>query len=457
MTDAQGTYQFTSVPEAQRYVINYRLDGYGEYSQVVYAGQTVETVYLLPVDQFAQFDPDAAFSLDVTVPHQQANITVVSLPAGSLVHENGLPVSGMVQGSVTLIDPSANVSLMPGNFTTVIEGSGDIAPIESFGAVDIVFKDEQGNRLQLAQGQTATIQIPIASGQNPFTAPDTIPLYYFDTQSGHWVEEGTATKQFVNSAFYYEGQVSHFTTWNADQVYNTTYIHGCVNNRFGEFVEDARISATGVDYIGASYAITDANGQFRIPVKRSSQLLLAATTIGLSSLIDIDVDNLAAVSPGSDEKVLNSCLVLALSDAQIKLSWDRYPEDMDVHLYGPKDSAGLEQFHVYYGNKTVTLNNTLIAQDRDDTDSYGPEIINISGFPYPGTYSFYVHEYHSSQPPVFPPLVNLNLGNLSRSFRADLSTKGNNTCWHVFDLEVDDSMDVEIVSKMIWSNSDKCD
>ena len=52
------------------------------------------------------------------------------------------------------------------------------------------------------------------------TLPATFPLYHLNETTGRWTQEGTATLQTdpATGAKYYEGTVSHFSTWNADRM-----------------------------------------------------------------------------------------------------------------------------------------------------------------------------------------------------------------------------------------------
>ena len=78
---------------------------------------------------------------------------------------------------------------------------------------------------------------------------------------------------------YYEGQVSHFTVWNADQPYETIYINGCVVNTAGQPV-DASVVSEGIDYYGSASTVTSADGKFKVAARRSSQVQVTAQSGG---------------------------------------------------------------------------------------------------------------------------------------------------------------------------------
>lgn len=61
-------------------------------------------------------------------------------------------------------------------------------------------------------------------------------------------------------------------------------------------------------------------------------------------------------------------------------------------MTGPDSEGG--RFHLYYGNSDINLNETLYASlDRDDTDSYGPEIVTIWHLSPDDVYRYSVHDY----------------------------------------------------------------
>lgn len=446
-TNDTGYYQFSAVVDADRYVLNFSAPGYGDYSTIYYAGQALEPVSLVSVSASASFSLNSPLDMLVAVPQQQVDIAVVSLPANSLVTENGSPASGNAEAIITLIDPSNNANLMPGNYTTLINDDNDVASIESFGAVDIVFKDDEGNKLQLADGQTATIRIPIASGRDPFTAPSIIPLFYFDTTTGHWVEEGTATKHFSPDGAYYEGSVSHFTTWNADRVIDTVYIKGCVTNNLGEKLGNVKIVSSGVDYIGSATTYSDSLGQFEVAARKDSQLFLTAISQSLSSLLSVTTQGVDLQLP--------ACLQLNVTQAQISLSWGQYPKDLDAHFWGPLNTDSDERFHIYYSESEKVVNGAYIALDVDDTSSFGPEIIHLSRFPYAGTYSYYVHHY-SNEEQVEPEQVKFSWGDNLKTITSDINDRNGKRCWHVFDVYVDEESEISQSVTDEWVTADGC-
>jgi hypothetical protein len=149
----------------------------------------------------------------------------VSIPANSLVTASGQPVQGQVEVDVSTVDLYSPDG-MPGDYTVAVspETRATAAYMESFGAGTITIR--KGNEmLQLAQGTTAEILIPVDRGQLEAgaIAPATIPLLRYETKTGLWQSIGTATLDTARRS--YVATVEHLSEFNADIVKTNP---GCV-------------------------------------------------------------------------------------------------------------------------------------------------------------------------------------------------------------------------------------
>jgi len=211
------------------------------------ANPTIATrVMLLPVAVDLAFDTTQPAVL--RVPGSAARVELV---ANSLVREDGQAISGITSVALTPIDPSVDVAQMPGLMVDSISG----VPIESLGALSVSFTDATGAPLNLASGQTATIHIPATPAAGA-TLPATYPLYHLNETSGRWTQEGTATLQIdpATGAQYYEGTVSHFSTWNADQMITRSGIDlgSTLSGVTCTVTAGLHVQAVGIDYNGAT-------------------------------------------------------------------------------------------------------------------------------------------------------------------------------------------------------------
>jgi alpha-tubulin suppressor-like RCC1 family protein len=208
--------------------------------------QFAALVVLLPIASTQSFDPTQGAVL--RVPGSSAR---VELAANSLARGDGQPPSGTAVASVTPIDPSRNISDMPGLMVDATSG----LPIESLGALAVNFSDAAGAPLNLASGQTATIRIP-ATPAAGVVLPASFPLYHLNETTGVWTQEGTAALQSdaATGGQYYEGSVSHFSVWNADQVYQraTIDLAATVGGVACSVPAGLSVQAIGLDYNGIS-------------------------------------------------------------------------------------------------------------------------------------------------------------------------------------------------------------
>jgi hypothetical protein len=349
----------------------------------------------------------------------------VVLPAAGVQRTDGSVPTGNMRVRMTPINPAVDSATMPGDFTTV--AGNQSTSIESFGALSVTLADSAGAALNLRPGSSATVRIPV--GTRDSAPPATIPLFFFDNATGRWMQEGTATLQGTGASRYYEGTVTHFSTWNADRVVDTVRLSGCVADAAGTRVAGARVYSDGVSYSGTSSAVTDASGNFSIAVRRSSVLTLVGQSGARLT------NTLRATSTAADSAVTD-CLTLAQAGAGLtmKLTWGELPFDLDSHLYTP---AGDE---IYYGSPGNLIAAPFANLDVDDTSSYGPEVITISRLMV-GTYTYFVNNFsgHANGPiAASGARVELNVpGRPSELFAPPTGETSTTTDWVLFALDVD--------------------
>lgn len=435
-TAADGSFTLQAPVDA-RAVARVQAPGHAPTVRIasIVAGQsTTLTAQLLPVG--ATTSINLANGGDVSVPGSTA---LVSLAPGSLVRSDGGTAAASINVSLTPIDPSVNPALMPGDFTA---GSAT-APqlIESFGALQIELRDASGAAYNLAAGRTATLRIPL--GTRSATPPATVPLFFMDEATGRWVQEGSATLQGTGADRYYEGSVSHFSTWNADQVTETVRLSGCVRDANGQPVANAQLLSDGIDYSGSSRAVSGADGSFVIEVKRGGLLTLSALASDrLTNTLRVEGTTTAA------DATLAECLVTSFSTAgiSVKLTWGVQPDDVDSYMLTPDGAV------VSYTDQGSLSQAPYVALDVDDTDSFGPEVVTVTRL-MPGTYRYLVNNYSGTFGPGLtssPVRVELNRGGALRLFSPPAG-EGTNLWWHVFNLVVDANCAVTVVPVNTWS------
>lgn len=296
-TGADGRFTLTAVPAGAAVLTFSATDHTRAFANATVAvGQTSSTTARLsPVGVRQTYS--AAAGATVAMAGTAAQVT---LPAGGIVTAAGTAYTGTVTVELSPIDPASDPGNMPGDMTTRLPDNR-VVPIESFGAMAVVLTDGSGNRLNLGSGATATIRIPLATRSS--VPPATVPLFWFDETTGLWVQEGSAALRGTAPNQYYEGTVSHFTVWNADQVANTLQVSGCLRSAAGDPVAQARVRSEGIDYSGVGYALTDAAGNFTVAMRRDSQAVISAENAGFHS-------NNVVAGPSSADITLANCLVM---------------------------------------------------------------------------------------------------------------------------------------------------
>ncbi len=429
-TNSEGQFSVAAFSTDQRITLNADAEGYAEHAVILTSNRPLAdqlTIRLQENSLNLEFDSTLSqnFALD--------DLVLLNLPENALVDSNGTLFEGTAKVEINVIDPALDSSTMPGDYQVQPEnGNSDI--LESFGALAVTFQSPAGP-LNLAAGQQATIRIPVSSLYDISAAPSTMPLYYFDNDSGFWVEEGSATlvEDAETGQPVYVGQVSHFTVWNADQPLNTVELTGCVFDSTGNPLANIQIISDGRDYIGRSSAYTGNNGCYTIQVRINSDLILYFSGNGESYVLEWNSSTLSVPD-----------VTLEASAFSAKLTWGANPYDLDAHFITP---AG----EVYFSNSSLQQDGFFAMLDVDDTSSFGPEVISSSAFNIPGCYEYYVHNYSGTTAwDLSNAKVNISLDNQHKQFlitQADAQSSDFQDVdkrWSIFTADVDADLNVTI-------------
>lgn len=220
-TDGFGKAAFTvQIPKsATHVVVVVKKDGFISQSMRIEAGQLEQlSANLLNVKQTVSIARIEEAQVIQSV-YQNAQITI---PENAFVLPNGQPATGAVTVAFTPWDiTAADLNAMPAN-GVARDAQGNIVNLISAGMITATFTNAAGQKLQLAAGKTADIQmdLPVASINNQkLLVGSSIPMWHFDEAKGLWIEEGVG--QVVASLSSTTGlavhaTVSHFSTWNWD-------------------------------------------------------------------------------------------------------------------------------------------------------------------------------------------------------------------------------------------------
>ena len=237
-----GSFQIENFPETKRGVVNFTRDGY-VFTCLITRIRSGETSYLEA--QMAMERPAGFIQSDIGGTVTTPDGASVTTTPGSLVDPSGNPYSGAVIVSMTLFDPTTDFGQVafPGDFEGVTL-DGDTIPILSYGYMDVRLRDAGGNILQIADGETANISIPIPLDLR-VSAPANLPIWYFDTSVGKWYEETVG----INVGNAYQATITHFSMWNSDVGYSRSYVIGRILDCDGNPVKGANVTIKGISPI----------------------------------------------------------------------------------------------------------------------------------------------------------------------------------------------------------------
>jgi hypothetical protein len=289
-SNAFGAFVLTGIPAGQVQVsVSKATD---ETAGLTYS--TTQVVLTLTENQSVSVFP---------VLHQGCFETVsIGGTAGSVAtDDDGMTCSGTVQltgtyakvqyGVTSFVTPSngatfsgtARFEMIPIAFPATPSATTDFAwalglpgattPVETIGATEFRVIDEAtGEQLGVAAGDTnVVLTVPTWTlGNTTAFKP-----YFYNLSTGTWGAEPNATITLVHTISVSEApnidlvdiQVPHLTWWSVtDPTPQTTCVTGSVTVN-GAPAPNVWVHATGLNYVGASSAVTDGNGAFCVDVK----------------------------------------------------------------------------------------------------------------------------------------------------------------------------------------------
>jgi hypothetical protein len=340
-----------------------------------------------------------------------ANGASVTLPANALSAVGGGASPPVVNVRVTSIAVGTDPHLLSGDYT---DDNG--VRLEAFGAANL----GSAVPVEVAAGQTLTLRIPVSTRST--AAPSTATLYFLDSASGQWVEQGPVS---ITSGAYV-ATVSEFGQYMVGAaVASPVAVTGCVNDDSGAPAANVRMELEGISYTGTAQVTTDATGAFSLPARVSSRVVVSGRRGSF-------LTNSAARDVASASINISPCLTLPSTNAAtMRLTWGEFPRDIDSHLRTP-DGA-----HVYYASKGSLTQAPFSSLDVDDVTGFGPEVTTIRR-PKVGIYRFYLHNFSNSFNPGMtgsPTRVDLNYAGRSVVF-APPPLEGSALYWHLFDLYI---------------------
>lgn len=411
-TDSQGTFSQATSPAIPRLVVEGDATGFERLYGVTEVLGTVPSVSILRLTPFGVTSTiTVASGGSVTDTASPASLTV---PANALLAAGGGAAPATVDIRVTAVNVGSDSNLLSGDYT---DSSG--TPVQSFGAATIT----PSVPLEVVSGQQLALQIPLSTRSN--VAAASASLYYFDTSTGRWVQEGTATL-VSGTASYYQASVTRFAQWMVGAaISGAVTVTGCVEDDTGAPAPNVRMAGDGVNYSSINSATTNASGQFSVLAPANSSLVLQGRRGAF-------LTNALAVNVASSAVSIPTCLTIPTTNAAtMRLTWGEFPRDIDSHLHVPGGA------HVYYVSHGSLAAEPFANLDVDDVTGFGPEVTTIRR-PKIGIYRFYLHNFSQTFSPGMtgsPTSVELNYAGRTVVFTPPAG-EGTALYWHLFDLEI---------------------
>lgn len=372
-TDANGFFRVL-VPIANKYSVTISKLGYTTYGQAYENAQSGK-LYTIRKLETRQVNT----SNDIVLTDGQAQLSV---PKNSLVDKSGKLPTGALNANFSILDITTNE--FPGDFIgRDREGTKNLI---SYGMAEISFYDNQGQKFNLKKGAKAQLILPVAYGNNKRIlekAPTTIPIWTYNTATGEWDKNATATLDLQKGV--YIGLLDHFSTINMDQPGVATCLRVLTDPELmNKYLRVSDVAGDGIDYATVKEVqINNAlSAIYRIPVNQKVRIEVLDGPGG-TPIADVLIDVFDNTQPGLGW-VLNANNEV-LSGAALADLWPVYPYETcpkTIHLkFQPnanpanpvtdynaflfyKGIGSLANANTYYatvdqGNHRLTLSNWL--------------------------------------------------------------------------------------------------
>ncbi len=411
-TDAQGLFSQATAAANPRLVIEGDAAGFETLYGVTEVLGTVPSVSILRLTPFGTTSSVTVASGGAVT--DTATPASLSVPANALLAAGGGAAPATVDIRVTAVNVGSDSNLLSGDYSD----SGG-APVQAFGAVTVA----PSVPLEVVSGQTMTLQIPLST-RSP-VAPASAALYFLDTTTGRWIQDGSATL-VSGTPSYYTANVTRFAQWMVgNAISGAVPVTGCVIDDAAQPAANVRMAGDGVNYSSIQSATTNGSGQFTVLAPPNSSLVLQGRRGAF-------LTNALAVNVGSSAVSIPTCLTIPTTNAAtMRLTWGASPSDIDSHLHVPGG------YHVYYVTRGTLSAEPYANLDVDDVTGFGPEVTTIRR-PKIGIYRFYLHNFSQTFSPGMtgsPTRVELNYAGRTVVFSPPTG-EGTALYWHLFDLEI---------------------
>ncbi|MDE7117024.1 MAG: carboxypeptidase-like regulatory domain-containing protein [Bacteroidaceae bacterium] len=273
-TNASGLFSFSKVDVVEkRSVVRFTKSGYFDVVRSVEVENGDSWNVVICKKDNSEFSSKATYASSAPKDLEAAKMKVSLKQNGYVTDATGKEFFGEVNAEMVYLDPNNEnfADMMPGGDLAAVRTDGSEAQLVSYGMTAVNLTDNNGNKLQLKDGQPATLSFPIPEGmtENP---PSTIPLWSFNESTGLWEEEGEA----ILVGDVYVGQVHHFSWWNLDYPEKQGTVEGYVKDALGNPIKGITL------HVGQVTTKTDSKGYYKqaVPADTDFEIVVRSADYG---------------------------------------------------------------------------------------------------------------------------------------------------------------------------------
>jgi hypothetical protein len=261
-TDKDGYYKFSNIAAKKRVSINFEKEGYINNSEIITIDEDTSNYLEASLDEnlfkwtYESKDGSIGEKLNIASDIQYTD-------------DNGSSYNGKVTVYYSFKDTTSSEGRdsFPGTFQG-IDSNGIIVPFVSYTFISIDLKNKDNNSLKI--NKPITITVKNVKG----TDADDIPLWYYNSDRGIWIERGTANRD-ENGNYIFE--ISHTGTWSISKPIESAMgeYKGKILDADENPISHVRLEAKGKNWISKDIT-TDENGEFTLYVVPDEDFSLSA-------------------------------------------------------------------------------------------------------------------------------------------------------------------------------------
>jgi hypothetical protein len=267
-TDGSGLFSLESAGAGNSVTVTFSLKGYATTSRSLVPKSGAANTVNVVMKQLSEGTDVADASTGGNFSKGGTSLTV---PPGAI--DTGGAKSAGATVHITTVNGAVDAELasLPGGLSATSGNQNGILDVHALVNISV---DVNGASGGFTAGSSATIRIRLAAGSS-LHAGDTVGLWYFDLESGAWVQSGTGTVVQSGGSLYVEGTITHCGWWCCAIIQTGLYtISGHVYDAADQPVENALIVARGIDYHGTTWTMSGKGGAYSIRALPNAQVRL---------------------------------------------------------------------------------------------------------------------------------------------------------------------------------------